>query len=598
MYTSCYHDKLLYEVVVMKEKQKIDFNETVKNLKYTWEYMKKEKKNFVLFSISLIGFATLGIIMPIYSAKLLQSLTGSIYGQLLNAALVIFVIEMGYNIFQFLWSYSSMIVRRNVQLELKSAVAEETMRLETREIDTNNSGVFIDRLKNDTNDLSNIFLQLSDVLTRMVSNIGVLIVVFVINQYIFLFFVSSMLLLYWGERARMRHYFEMDKVQRKLMEKNTGLLSELVRGIRDIKVLNADRNFINKTREYIIEANNKSYEMATLTRRYNFLISFIKDMLDLLFIILMIYLMANNIISIANAIIIYTYSGRAKNLMIYVVEFAEQIAKYNVSATRVFEIIHHNKYEKEVFGKRKLKKVKGDFEFRNVHFSYNDDKQILKGIDFKIHANETVAFVGKSGSGKSTIFSLLARLYKTGDNQIFIDGVDINELDKDSIRDNISIITQNPYIFNFTIRDNLKIVNPKISDKEMIEACKTANLHNFIMSLSDGYDTIVGEGGVSLSGGQRQRLAIARALMKKTEIILFDEATSALDNETQREIQNAIASMKHTYTILIIAHRLSTVVDSDRIIVVDDGKVIAEGKHAELIKTNTFYKNLYETELV
>ena len=200
-------------------------------------------------------------------------------------------------------------------------------------------------------------------------------------------------------------------------------------------------------------------------------------------------------------------------------------------------------------------------------------------------------------AGKSTIFSLLAKLYTINDGQILIDNIDINELDEESIRNNITIISQNPYIFNMTIRENLKIVKEGLTEDEMIKACKLAKIHDFIMELPDGYDTLVGEGGLTLSGGQRQRLAIARAFVQKTEIILFDEATSALDNETQKGIQDAINNMKNKYTILIIAHRLSTVINSDRIMIIDDGKVIASGTHEELLKSNKEYKKLYELDL-
>ena len=192
---------------------------------------------------------------------------------------------------------------------------------------------------------------------------------------------------------------------------------------------------------------------------------------------------------------------------------------------------------------------------------------------------------------------MLDKLYTVDQGEILIDGININKLDKSSIRDNISIINQSPYIFNFSIKENLSLVKKDATMEEIIEVCKIAKLHDYIMTLSNGYDTLVGESGVMLSGGQKQRLAIARALLKKTEIILFDEATSALDNETQKEIQEAINSMKGEYTILIIAHRLSTVIGSDRIFVIDDGEKVAEGSHKELMATNELYKKLYKTEL-
>ena len=273
------------------------------------------------------------------------------------------------------------------------------------------------------------------------------------------------------------------------------------------------------------------------------------------------------------------------------------MADYNVSANRVFAILDNKEFTKEKFGKKHLDKVKGNFEFNKVSFSYKSDYKVLDEISFKIPSKKTIAFVGKSGAGKTTIFNLLCKMYDNFTGSITIDGVNIKELDKDSIRGNITIISQNPYIFNVSIKDNLRLVKENVTDEEIYEACKLACLDDFINSLEDKYDTIVGEGGVTLSGGQKQRLAIARALIQKTGIILFDEATSALDNETQEHIQKAIENMKNDYTILIIAHRLSTIINSDKILFLNNGKIEASGNHQELLKNCKEYKLLYESEI-
>ena len=275
----------------------------------------------------------------------------------------------------------------------------------------------------------------------------------------------------------------------------------------------------------------------------------------------------------------------------------EIVKDFNLSADRVYELFEGNTFKKESFGNLESGKIEGYIEFKDITFGYDKKLKILNKINFKINPNEKVAFVGKSGAGKSTIFSLLAKLYHPNSGEILLDGYNINDLTKNSIRDNMSIITQMPYIFNFSIKDNLKIVKPNATMKEIKKVCKDACLDKFIESLPDKYNTIVGEGGVTLSGGQRQRLAIARALLTKTEVILFDEATSALDNETQKEISNAIDNLKGEYTILIVAHRLSTVIDCDRIFVVDNGKIIDVGTHQELMKKSEFYRNLYESEV-
>ncbi len=188
-------------------------------------------------------------------------------------------------------------------------------------------------------------------------------------------------------------------------------------------------------------------------------------------------------------------------------------------------------------------------------------------------------------------------MYEVNSGEILIDNININELDKDTIRGNITVISQSPYIFNMSIKDNLKLVKPNITNKEMKEALKTACLYDYVESLPDKYDTILGEGGVTLSGGQKQRLAIARALIQKTEIILFDEATSALDNETQEKITKAINNMKREYTIMIIAHRLSTIINADKIFFLNNGVIECFGSHEYLLKHSKDYKKLYEKEL-
>lgn len=300
---------------------------------------------------------------------------------------------------------------------------------------------------------------------------------------------------------------------------------------------------------------------------------------------------------IVSALVINNYMSRVTSIINYVSMLMERVKDFNLSAPRIFKIINSDEFAKEKFGSKHLDCVNGNFEFKNVCFQYNNDEKVLNNLSFKVDANQTVAFVGKSGAGKSTIFSLLCKMYEIDDGKITIDGIDINELDCETIRGNITIISQNPYIFNLSIRDNLKLVKEDLTDKEMIDACKLACLHDFILTLPDGYDTIVGEGGINLSGGQRQRLAIARAFVQKTEIILFDEATSALDNETQLEIQKAINNLKKSYTILIIAHRLSTIVHSDKILFIENGCVIAEGTHKELLNNCKDYQTLYESEL-
>ena len=208
-----------------------------------------------------------------------------------------------------------------------------------------------------------------------------------------------------------------------------------------------------------------------------------------------------------------------------------------------------------------------------------------------------MALVGASGCGKSTVFNLISKLYEAGEGTVRIDGEDIRELDEETIRGSLSVVSQNPYLFQLSIRENLRLVKPDMTEAEMRAACRMACIDRDIEAMPEGYDTHIDENGVNLSGGQRQRLAIARALLKDSRVLMLDEATSALDNMTQAKIQQAIANIRGERTIITIAHRLSTVVHSDRIMVIENGRVLDQGTHRELLERCTTYRKLYEAEL-
>ena len=580
----------------MKKKRDKDKN-LLRNLKETWKLTIGSRKYLLGCVIFTTLLSVTGAIIPTFTAKEILYINGSLWEKLIFIAILILVFELLVNIFRYLYRKLSQLFYRETLINIQTRLALETLSLETEEIDNNTSGLFINRLNQDTSKLADIFNSLIDVLSDIVTNIGILFAIFLIDKIIFVYFVISITVLFIVNKLRMKYKFKMDKELRKIGEKNTGLVGEMIRGLRDIKVLNAEKNFLKKLKTNVADANQKRYRMFEIDRRWMLLRDCTHDLFDFLFVLLGIKLILSNSLTIENFVIIFMYKGRLYNLLTYFSMILEYVKDFNLSADRVFELFDGEKFKKESFGTKKLTKVKGNFEFKNVTFGYKDKRNVIKDLSFKINAHETVAFVGKSGGGKSTIFSLLTKLYHPKSGNIYIDGIDINDLNKDSIRSNISIITQMPYIFNFSIKENLKMVNPHATMKEIEDACKKACLHEFIETLPDKYNTIVGEGGITLSGGQRQRLAIARALLKNASIILFDEATSALDNETQENIQDAIDNLQKTKTILIIAHRLSTVINADRILLVDNGKIVGEGTHKELLKNNELYKKLYTTEL-
>ena len=571
--------------------------ELIYNLKFAWRYAKNQKKLIILYILCNLFQIIISVFLPVLSAKIIVSLTDNQLVQVLNIALILLVTELFRNCVVYLTNFFSQKIYRETFISVQSDLGYEILKLQNKCIDDNSSGVFIQRLTSDTSNIADVFNVLNIYLTHVLTDIGIFAAIFFINKKVFLFVFIMTFIIYLIESRRVKILNERDKEFRKKNENVSGFVGELVRGVRDIKMLGAENSFMNELHKKIIDLNKYRYKMMSTNRNYTFIRGTYYDLFNTTLIFFLVYLIYTGELLLASGLIINNYMNRVVSIVNYFSILLEKLKSFNLSSIRIFNIIDSDEFKKEEFGTTHLDNVKGNFEFKNVKFGYNEDNIILKDINFKVKSRETVGFVGKSGAGKSTIFSLLCKMYDVNDGSITIDGVNINDLDKESIRGNITIINQNPYIFNLSIRDNLKLVKDNLTDEEMIEACKLACLDEFINGLPDGYDTIIGEGGVNLSGGQRQRLAIARALVQKTEIILFDEATSALDNETQESIQDAIKNLKDDYTILIIAHRLSTIINCDRIMVLNDGVIEDSGTHYELLERCSEYRKLYEKEL-
>ena len=571
------------------------YERTTKQFKICLEICKKSKKYLFLYLIINIFLIAISILIPILSAKIIVELTNNKFHELILIATTIFMVENIRSTAHYFQSKFAQIIYRETFIKVQTELGKNILELENSVIDKNSSGVFIQRLTNDSSRLADIFVVLNLYLTKIITDIGIFITIFIINKLCFIVILFFVIVRYLIDYKRIDEYTKNDKTFRKKQENISGLIGEMVRGIRDIKMLNSEKSFISNLETKIIDLNNTRYDMQDVNRKYIFIRGFVRDLSDLSLILLLVLLIKKDVLSVSYALIIYNYQGRIPNIVDNIAILLEKIKDFNLSSNRIFSIMNNEKFKKEKFGKTHINNFKGNIEFRNVSFSY-DDNPVLEDINFKINAKEDIAIVGKSGAGKTTIFNLINKMYVVDKGKILIDNKDINALDKDSIRSNITIINQSPYIFNLSIKDNLKLIKEDLTEEEMINACKLACLDNFINSLPQKYDTIIGEGGINLSGGQKQRLAIARAFIQNSEIILFDEATSALDNETQNQIVNAINNMKNKFTTIIIAHRLSTIINCKKIMVLNNGIIEDIGTHEYLIKNNKTYKNLYKTE--
>ena len=373
--------------------------------------------------------------------------------------------------------------------------------------------------------------------------------------------------------------------------------TENISGVREIKALGIKR-YVEEKLNGILDVYYQN--VTDLGRRetwYYALNNLLYFVFQLIIFLTAGYFYIKKILSLSLFMTLETYIWQIDQVVESLSDFGVSFNKVTVSLERINEILSEKLYKEEKYGEIALDKKKGKIEFKNVSFKYREtEDNTLENLSMTFLPNKKNAIVGRSGNGKSTIFNLLLRYFDVCDGEILIDGINIEKLTEDSLRKNISIIRQTPFIFNMSIFDNLQIVKEDLTLEEARKVCKKAYIDDYFMSLKDGYDTMIGEAGINLSGGQKQRLAIARTLLLDTKVILWDEATSALDNESQAYIKKTIDDLVKDHTVIIVAHRLSTIVDADIIHVIEKGKEVGLGTHEELLKNNQIYRNLYQNE--
>ena len=473
---------------------------------------------------------------------------------------------------------------------------KKTLNLPAIAFEKTSSGEIINRITNDADTLSFAFGRILNVISSLVASLIVIVYVF-INSWIvgleILFFVSILFLILKKYNPLLRKIHEERK---KEQDKFTSLATESIRCVREIKTLGIKNNLINDIIDIIKDIFNKSKEEIDIQKSFNIKTRFLKSTLEVgvfaTCVILLYYKSISLTFFVAMTYYVYRYTWLIENIN----DLTQTYQKVIVSISRVNDILENRIYDDEKFGIKELNKVNGIIQFKDVTFAYPDEEKLLDNFNLSIFPNKKVAIVGSSGSGKSTLFNLLTRIFDPLEGEITIDGVNIQDLTEESLRKHISIIRQEPFVFNRSIKNNFKIINNKITISEIRKYTKMAYLDDYIMSLPKKYDTVLGEGGVNLSGGQKQRLSIARTLSKGSEIILFDEATSALDNTSQEYIKKTIDNLVKNHTVVIVAHRLSTIMDADIIHVVSNGKIVASGRHNELLNCSNIYRELYETE--
>ncbi len=568
-----------------------------KYVKKCYPYFKREKKALIILIIISLIISIFNSFGPALMAKVLDYATSSRLDEALKYLLFVVGLALVIDFFDkivFTRNYTK--IQESITNNIKKDVISSYFEIDNKELLKTSSGIFLTRITSDPDNIINAFDAVRGNFTKILSNIFVFIYIFHINFVLGIITIIGTISVYLVEKSAMDKWNAYRKRRNKLRDRNTTIINEGLKGTHDIKLLNIVEHFKNKVSCNLDELCNDTVGSIKVDSGYVFLRTIVVYTFTTILIVLSIYFVKFDVIKVSSLIAIFMYKDRLFTSILYLAWTERQLKEFALSAERIFEVIDHSKFKLEHYGNKRVNELSGKIEFKNVYFKYEKDS-VLKGVSFNIEPKDTVAIVGKSGSGKTTIVNLISKIYEVDKGSILLDGNNINDLDKYSIRNNISVISQKPYLFNMTIKENLLLVSPNASQKQIENVCKICELHNYIMNLPKKYNTLVGEGGVTLSGGECQRVAIARALLMKTNIILFDEATSALDNETQENIQKAINNISSEYTMIIIAHRLSTIKNCNKIIVIDDGKVSGIGTHNELYKNNEIYKSLYEKEL-
>lgn len=559
--------------------------------------VKEDLNKIILASIVIFISGITDIFTGYLNGKVVESITNLDIKKALIFLRVYFILEITMDGI-ILHKANSVLYKEESKLTRKLGfnTYKKALNLPAEAYEKLSSGEVINRITNDADTLSFTFGRILKMVSSLIASSIVLIYIFINSYIIGLEIILIMLILFLILKKYNPLLKNIHKERKGKQDEFTSLTNESIRGIREIKTLGVKNNLITNMIELIKDIYKKSEEEIDMQKSFNIKTSFLKSVLECMVFATCVILLYYHKISLTFFIAMTYYIYRYTWLLEDINDLTQNYQKLSVSISRVNDILENRLYEDEKFGNKTLNNIKGTIEFKKVYFSYPDEDNILKDFNLELEPNKKIAIVGSSGQGKSTLFNLITRIFDPNKGEIDIDGINIKDLTEEDLRKNISIIRQEPFVFNRNIKENFKIINNKITLSKIRECTKLAYLDDYIMSLPKKYDTVLGEGGVNLSGGQKQRLSIARTLSKGSKIILFDEATSALDNKSQEYIKKTIDNLVKDHTIVIVAHRLSTIIDADIIFVVDNGKVVSSGTHNELLKTSDIYKNLYETE--
>ena len=567
-------------------------------LKRFISYYKPHLRLFTLDMLASLVISLTGIIYPIITRRMLNDLIPNREYRLIVifgiGLLAVYLVRMGLNYFV---QYYGHVMGVKMQAQMRSDMFRRLEELPYSFYDSHETGKIMSRMTNDLMDISELAhhgpenLLISGI--TIITSFCYLISINVPLTLIVFACVPLLVIISLSLRVKMRDAFK--KSRESVAEINAALESS----ISGIRVTKAFTNSEKETEKF--EVGNGKF-VSSRSAAYKAMgqfhsgTSFVTDIFNVVVLIAGGLFLYNNKISFGDYSTFIVSIGIFVTPVMTLINFMEQYQNGVTGFERFVEIMDA-KPEKDSDGAKDAGKLSGDIALSHVSYSYDGAKEVLRDVSLKINKGETFALVGPSGGGKTTICHLIPHFYDVTDGQILLDGKEIHSLTMESVRRNIGIVQQDIYLFNASVRENILYGRLDATDEEVVEAAKRANIHEYILSLPEGYETKIGERGVKLSGGQKQRLSIARVFLKDPSILILDEATSALDNATEILIQKSLDELCKGRTTIVVAHRLSTVRNADRIAVVDEGHIIEEGTHKELLEKGGEYAALYNAQL-
>lgn len=553
-------------------------------IKKYFKITKQTKWILYIFIVILSVLGALNFITPIYQSKIIDALTNKNINEFTKLLIVLLALFVTTNTFSFLAckSYSSFF--KNTFINIHKKVISSVYDYDDKLINTL-KGRIISTVNIDIINISVMADYMFDFMHNLILIICMLI--FFIKTYfifgVFLFFITALYIFLANYLTKKETYYFSG--QRMYLDKLIGMLGQTLNGIKEIKTSNIKPSLNRKYDGLRKMWANKYMERRKYVIAHNVLLKFIMYLSKIILYILSMYLLFNGKVTIGIIILLINYFDNIFTYSIKLVEDMSKVREYNISLERVYNLL--NKNCTNSFGSINCGNINGHIEFKNVSFAYNGVSTI-KNISFDAKPGEITVITGKTGSGKTTIFNILLRLYKPSCGCVLIDSTKIEEYKKDTYYKNVSVVNQESFLFNMSIKDNLKMACK--DEKKQIEICKKVGIHELIQSMPKGYDTILTENAANLSGGQKRLLSLAKTLLTDSKILLFDEVTSSLDIKTTNKIISILKELKDSHTVIIITHKKEVMKISDEIILLSKGRIVGKGAYKNLLKNNHFDK--------